>query len=135
MSDIPNNLDWQTIIDLKPHGYAEIRNPENTLMTAGVIESIEIDEGDNVVITLSNSGCFPLDPQMGLPDFEKVWIENETPQLSFPNFMVPFSIQNTPEKGKRVMFGLNLFYLENTETGYKIEIGKPFHGEKKTSAK
>lgn len=114
--------DWKEIVSAQPKGYAEFQDMEQGLVFHGPVESVLIDEEDDVIISLKWVA------QMGLPgkggcgrwvkadDRYKKWI--------IPNLVVPFLYQNT-ERGKRIVFqgayGTHLLYLDEVESGVKLE--------------
>ena len=103
--------DWQRVVDLAPKGYVEF-NDGNTVIH-GPLESIEVDEIDMVVITLKWAARMPYPRK---PGFGKWSNSPENRVKRFPNLMVPFKIKNTPEKGPRVQFGLNILFVDEVQS-------------------
>ena len=81
----------------------------------GKIESIRITDGDNVEIKLRWIASMPYMGQDGFGTWTKVEDERMLTQL-FPNLMVPYVIEDTPDKGERVRFGTaNILYFEDRD--------------------
>ncbi len=104
-------VDWQEVVKREPKGYVELNNGERVLH--GPIESVKINGNNMVVIILKwfakvSLGCH------GLPEGDWEVAENEP--IIFPNSIVPFVIENTPEKGDRVRFkGTNILYFNKVD--------------------
>jgi hypothetical protein len=103
--------DWNEVVQLNPQGYCEIQDDRAGLVYHGPVEKISIDPEDNVIIELKWVA------QMGLRQTEGfgIWKKCEKGHntIPFPNFMVEFVIEPTPEKGHRIRFGMgNIIYLE-----------------------
>jgi len=102
--------DWQRVVDeLQPRGYCEIQDHEAGLVYHGPVESIQVDEMDFVHIH------FKWIAKMGTPGkagFGK-WVkaEDKNKEQVFPNLIVPFVVESTPEKGDRIRFNFNIIYL------------------------
>ncbi len=106
-------LDWNEVVELDPKGYVEL-NDGNTAIH-GPLESIEINEMDFVEIRLKWRAEVPLGDPPGLPQGEWKVAANDEP-IIFPNFVVPFVIERTPDKGPRVRFNnTNILYIESVE--------------------
>lgn len=106
-------FDWQVIADKTPQGYLQMYPAEGRLIHAPV-ESLTINQGDNVVITTSWQAEVPVN-SLGMPTSR--WARRSTNDpITFPNLVIPFTIQETPEKGPRVFFttqyGPGFIYLE-----------------------
>ena len=105
-----NGNDWSVVVKLHPTGYCEIQAPHLQEIHHGDVESIEVDDSDMVVITLK----WVL--QMGVPGSAEFGKWKHAPEgakkVIFPNLVVPFVIEETPEKGRRIRFGLSILYLE-----------------------
>ncbi len=102
--------DWNEVLEKFKKGYLESQDQEKGIVIHGQVKKIEINEMDWVVITLHWVA------QMGLPGRNGFgnWIRGseECLTISFPNFVVPFIIQDSPEKGERVLFsGTQILYL------------------------
>jgi hypothetical protein len=104
---IPN--DWKRVVNLNPKGYLELNNGKRVIH--GPIESIQITNTNDVEIRLKwaatielNQSCLPIGSWRKGPDNSKIVI--------FPNFVIPFEIEETPEKGPRVRFGTNILYID-----------------------
>lgn len=107
------HVDWEEVIELDPKGYMEIQDQKQRLIFHGPIDTIEVDEMDFVRITLKWVA------QMGMPGEDSFgsWEKapDEAKETVFPNIVVPFVIQNTPAKGRRICFGLNIIYIDAIE--------------------
>ncbi len=107
-------VDWTQVVERKPRGYVELNDGKRAMHAP--IESIEINETDSVVITFKWCAEVELGPPLGLPIGEWRLIVNEP--LIFPNFMVPYEIEDTPTKGPRVRFsGTNILYFSADAEG------------------
>jgi hypothetical protein len=102
-------VDWQEIVDKKPKGYLELQNDQHVVH--GPIESVELGDDDIVIIKLKWTA--EMKKENGIPTFE--WKAMTNKPFAFPNLTVPFVIEETPEKGPRVRFGLNILYLNAVE--------------------
>jgi len=101
--------DWSAVVALDPKGYVELNNGK--VAVHGPLDSIEVDGMDFVVITLKWQAQIPLGGPMGTPTAAE-WTAVKDPQpFRMPNFVMPFVVEQTPEKGPRVRFGLNIMYL------------------------
>ena len=105
------HVDWQEVVDRNPKGYWESQNLKLGTVIHGPIESIVIDENDNVIITLKWAA------KNGLPDkgtFKPEWQNDpESRIFMFPNLMLPFVFEEgSHDKGERVRAGLNILYLD-----------------------
>ena len=105
-------VDWQEVVDRKPKGYLELNNGERVIH--GPIEDIAIDESDFVVITLKWAARMELNG--GIPSGRWVVAEEKDKEAIIPNLVVPFVIEDTPNKGPRVRFaGTNILYFNEVE--------------------
>ena len=105
-------VDWQEVVDRKPKGYLELNNGERVIH--GPIEDIAIDESDFVVITLKWAARMELND--GIPGGGWRVAEEKDKKAIFPNLVVPFVIEDTPNKGPRVRFaGANILYFNEVE--------------------
>jgi hypothetical protein len=109
--------DWQQVVDKKPLGYAELN--DSNMAVYGPVASIEIDKDiDFVHINVKWAIKRPLG-QHGIPTGKGKWIVvSNTPICiaQFPNFVVPYVFENTPEKGPRVRFSLgSIIYLNDVQ--------------------
>lgn len=109
-------MDWNIVADRKPQGYIEFNNGKETLY--GPIESVTVSDIDFVELKLKWAIKRPLG-EMGIPTGNGTWeVVSSVPVtiLEFPNLVVPFQIEDTPEKGPRVRFGgLHILYFNNIE--------------------
>ena len=114
--------DWQEIVEIKPQGYAEFQFHKEGLVFHGPVKSVEISNGDIVVITLEWVA------QMGLPGQASfgTWVRGPENMkiIRFPNLVVPFTYQDT-EKGRRIIFSgksgdAHLLYLDSVKSPVKI---------------
>jgi hypothetical protein len=80
----------------------------------GPVEGVSVGQDDDMV-TIELKWV----AQMGLPGSSESGKWKKAPdankKIVFPNLIVPFLIEDTPEKGKRVRFGFNLIYLNAIE--------------------
>src|SRR3989344_716 len=126
-------FDWRRVAEREPKGYLELQTEK--MVIHGPVESLKVNEDDMVVITLKWAArSAPLDK----PGFGKWKTSPEDREVIFPNVVVPYVIETTPEKGERVRFGLSMLYfdpvpgldpakvqgLELDETG-RMEAGAP----------
>jgi len=103
--------DWQEVVELAPKGDFETQDGARILR--GPVEEVSIDEEDNVLIQLKWAATMPTP---GDPGFGE-WTLSPIKVITFPNLVQPFVIEDTPEKGKRVRFNVNILYLEKTGEG------------------
>src|SRR5690349_21471272 len=96
-------IDWQKVVNLNPQGYMELN--DTNIVIHGPVESVIIDDNDNVVITLKWAAEMPY---VGKPGFGTWKNAPQHKKMSFPNLMADFVIEDTPNKGPRVRFGLNI---------------------------
>lgn len=113
--------DWQKVVDLDPRGYVELNDHKKIIH--GPIERVSIDKNDLVHIKMLWAATIDLAP-LGIPKFGSVWQKAEGDDLILPNLLIPFVIEQTPQKGDRIRFGLNLIYIDPIKTN--VEIGKIF---------
>ena len=97
-------FDWKEVVDRNPVGYLELNDGKS--LYHGRVESVSIDDG-TVIIKLKWAAWRPL--AHGLPIGEWEAVPNEP--IAFPNMVVQFVIEDTPEKGDRVRFGMNILYF------------------------
>jgi len=106
--------DWSEVVAMNPHGYAEFQDHEGQTVVHGPVESVTVDDMDDVHIKLKWAA------QMGLPgspEFGKWKFAPDKVEFTFPNFMVEYHVQSTPSKGRRLLFcGFQIMYLE-TQSG------------------
>lgn len=108
-------FDWSTVVERKPQGYIEVNNGKEALY--GPIESTEIDDSDWVQFKVKWAVKRELG-ECGIPVGDGKWkvISSEPCILAhFPNLVVPFEIEDTPEKGPRARFGLSVIYFNNVQ--------------------
>lgn len=103
--------DWNEVVERNPRGYVELNNGKEVVH--GPIESVLIDHFDFVNIRVKWAAKIKLG-QYGIPSGEWEAVSSAPILLmSFPNFVAPFEIEDTPEKGPRVRFaGLNILYFD-----------------------
>lgn len=99
--------DWEEVVKRDPKGYAEFQNQERILH--GPIESVSIDRFDMVHIKLKWAATMA---PPGKPGFGEWRSAPKRREVVFPNLVVPFVFEQTPQKGERVRFGLNILYLD-----------------------
>lgn len=112
-SDRPN--DWQKVVDRQPKGYLELNDGNRVLH--GPIESIRITDEDFVEIRLKWAATMELH-QTGIPSDKWQKASDTQKTILFPNLVVPFEFEQTPEKGPRVRFGFNILYLNEVGGGW-----------------
>ena len=106
-------LDWQEVVDRQPKGDVELNDGKRVLH--GPIKDIRITEGDNVEINLKWVARAELG-QLGIPVGNWRVGKDEEKRIVFPNIVVPYVIEDTPEKGPRVRFaGANILYFNEVE--------------------
>jgi hypothetical protein len=104
---------WAEVVTLNPQGYVEMNDGKR--LVHGPIKGIEIDGTDNVLIELEWAATCLLGAT-GLPVSDEWQLVTPLQPVVFPNFVVPFLIEDTPEKGPRVRFGgLNILYINKIE--------------------
>jgi hypothetical protein len=108
------HYDWKEVVALNPKGYMEIQSEEKGLVFHGPIKKIEINKHDFVILTFEWVAQMPLPGIRGFGEWEKA-PDGKIEQV-FPNLIVPFVIEDTPEKGKRIRFaGLNIIYIDEIQ--------------------
>jgi hypothetical protein len=105
-------IDWEDVASLNPKGDLEIQRRDQGDVIRGPLESITVDDHDNVVIKLKWAARMPTPGNPGFGTWEVA--ADEYRIISFPNLVMPYVVEDTPEKGRRVRFGLNILYLEST---------------------
>jgi hypothetical protein len=106
--------DWKEVVALDPKGYMEIQNQKKGLVFHGPIKKVEVNKYDFVILTFEWVAQMPLPNNKGFGEWEKA--PNEQIVQVFPNLKVPFVIEDTPEKGKRIRFaGLNIIYVDKIQ--------------------
>ncbi len=106
-------VDWQEVVDRQPKGYVELSDGKRVIH--GPIENMQINEGDFVVINLKWVARAELD-KVGLPSGSWKVAEDREKAVVFPNIVVPYVIEDTPEKGPRVRFaGRNILYFNEVD--------------------
>lgn len=112
--DGEERYDWQEVENLAPKGYCEIQDLARRLVYHGPVEKVSVGQNDDLV-TIELKWV----AQMGLPGSPTFGEWTKAPDANkmiiFPNLIVPFLIEETPEKGKRVRFGYNLIYINAIE--------------------
>jgi hypothetical protein len=94
-------IDWQEVVDRNPKGYVELNDMKYA--TYGPVERVEIKE-EVVEIHVKWAARRPLG-EYGIPCGKwEVLSREPTVLTSFPNEIVPYVIEPTPEKGDRVRF-------------------------------
>ncbi len=121
-------IDWNEVVEMNPHGYAEFQNQEEEVVIHGPVESVIIDENDDVIIKLKWAVKMGL---LGTPTFGKWKFAPNKKEITFPNFVVQFTIQDVP-KGRRLLFGVcQIMYLE-TQSSLDTSKIKGFPKEEET---
>ena len=103
--------DWEEVVGLNPQGDFEYQDEESLKILRGPVKQISIDEANQVVIELEWAGEMS---RMGEEGFGK-WSVSRIKAFTFPNLLVPYVVESTPEKGNRIRFGLSLIYIERLE--------------------
>jgi len=104
-------FDWQIVVDRQPKGYVEFNNGKTCVH--GPMKSISIDGDDFVNIELQWAAVVKLG-EFGIPEGD--WEAHNTMLFQFPNLIAPFVIEETPEKGERVRWGVgSLIYFDEVE--------------------
>jgi len=104
-------FDWQIVVDREPKGYVEIN--DGKMCIHGPLKDISIDEMDFVKIELRWAAIVKLG-EFGIPAGE--WEAFDVTLFQFMNLVVPFVIEDTPEKGERVRWGVgSLIYFDEVE--------------------
>jgi len=108
------SYDWNEVVERKPKGYVELNNGKEVIH--GPIQEVRVDDMDNLHIITKWLVRMSLD-DMGIPITGKWEVMSQGPKDlgPWPTFMLPYVIENTPEKGPRVRFGTNILYLEMVE--------------------
>ena len=108
------HFDWEEVVRLAPKGYCEIQDAQRGLVYHGPVDKVVVDDGsDMVVITLKWAAQMGLPGRPGFGEWEKAPDKAKT--IVFPNLMMPFTVEETPDKGKRLRFGDSLIYLDEVE--------------------
>lgn len=108
------HYDWEPVASLNPRGYAEIRAKDGSRVYHGPIEKVKVNVEDVVEIHFRWLATASLN-EFSMPDSDwKVAPSNMNP-IILHNTMTPFVVEQTPEKGPRVRFGLNILYLNEVE--------------------
>lgn len=106
-------FDWQLVVDRKPRGYLELNDTK--WVVHGPVESVAITDNDFVEIKLKWGAKAVLGPY-GIPSGDWEAIPDGELTVSFPNLVVPFVIEQTPEKGERVRYAFaNILYFDPVE--------------------
>lgn len=105
-------FEWHFAEELEPKGYCELNN--GTTIMHGPVKSLTIDDDDMVVLELEWAAVCRLNA-IGMPQGEWQLLPGQH-KVAFPNHTVPFEIEDTPEKGQRIRFGLNIIYVTEQTT-------------------
>jgi hypothetical protein len=85
------------------------------------IKSIIVDESDNVVIELEWTAEMP---KPGQPGFG-TWRMSSHTKMQFPNLVVPYVLEDTPEKGDRIRFAAaSIIFVERIEGVNTLDTSK-----------
>lgn len=105
--------DWNVIVERKPLGYVELN--DGKVAVYGPIQNVTVDDNDIVHIKTKWAIKRGLG-EFGMPITKWEVVSNEpTNFINFPNFMVPFEIEDTPEKGPRARFGFSIIYFNDVQ--------------------
>lgn len=111
--------DWTEVVNRNPKGDFEFQGQGNTIIR-GPVKSVTINDSGFVTIELWWAGEMPV---MGEEGFG-TWKASNKRSFGFPNFLLPYVIEDTPEKGERVRFGISLIYLERLEGENTLDVKK-----------
>jgi hypothetical protein len=113
--------DWRDLIDREPAGHLEWQNPPGEMVFNGPVERTWIDDDTDLVhIKLVWVAQMPYPGQPGFGKWQKGPADKL--EMIFPNFVVPYIIQPSDEKGDRALFaGGCLLYLEDRGMHLKPE--------------
>ncbi len=104
-------MDWNIIADKKPQGYVALN--DGRVEVYGPVQAVTVDDNDTVHIETKWAIKRGLG-ELGIPVTEWEVVSNTpTDFIQFPNLMVPFQIEDTPEKGPRVRFGMSIIYFND----------------------
>ena len=103
--------DWEIVGPLNPTGYAELRSADGKTLFHGPVKEIRVNDSDFVEVHFHWLAMVPLS-EIGFPDGDWEAAPPEANPLVFPNLMLPFQFEETPGKGPRIRFGLNIIYLD-----------------------
>lgn len=110
---LEQHFDWREVVGLQPKGYMETQEAVSGRIIHGPVESVSIDEDDFVHIKLKWAAETWA---IGYPGFGGFKNSPDDIELIFPNLIVPFVFDDTPNKGRRVRFAvLNILYLQPVE--------------------
>lgn len=102
--------DWQKAVALNPKGDFEHQGQGNTIIR-GPIKSLTVNGNDSVVVELEWAAEMPQPGQEGFG----TWKVSTKTTFSFPNLVMPYVVEETPEKGDRIRMGTTIFYIERLE--------------------
>lgn len=119
MSTSKPKYDWQEVVDLKPRGDFEFQGHGNTIVR-GPIKKLTITEFDSVLIELKWAAEMPT---MGEEGFG-TWKASDKRVFSFPNLVLPYVIETTPEKGDRIRFGVSILFVKRLEGVNTLDVTK-----------
>lgn len=97
--------DWEAVVARRPVGYLELNDGKRVLN--GPVKAIQIHD-QHVVVILEKTRFLELD-ENHLPC--PPWIEIKNTPLGWLK-ATPFVYEDTPKKGPRIRFGLNILYFE-----------------------
>ena len=109
-------VDWYIVVEKNPQGYVEFNDGKEAVY--GPVKSVRVNEENGFVeIEAKWVAKRPLG-NMGIPTGDVKWsVVSSVPALIvvFPNLMVPFDLEDIPEKGPRVRFGLSVLYFNDVQ--------------------
>lgn len=104
---------WNIIAEKNPQGYVELNSGREAIY--GPIDTVNVTGEDWVELKVKWVIKRQLG-DMGIPISEWQVVSNMPTNIAeFPNHMVPFEIEETPNKGLRARFGLNIIYFDPVE--------------------
>ncbi|MFA6475857.1 MAG: hypothetical protein WCV68_00425 [Candidatus Paceibacterota bacterium] len=114
-----SSRDWAEVVKRNPKGDFEFQGNGNTVLR-GPVKSITLSDEGLVSIDLWWAAEMPV---MGEEGFG-IWHASNKRHFGFPNFALPYVIEDTPEKGERIRFGISLIYLERLEGENTLDVRK-----------
>lgn len=122
MKTIPKGVphhDWGLVTELDPKGECELQGDGPSIIR-GPIKTILVDKRDYVVVELEWAAEMPKPGERGFGTWR---MSNET-TFRFPNFVVPYVLEDTPEKGDRIRFGTCFMFMKRLEGVNTLDTSK-----------
>ena len=113
-------IDWNIVVDKKPQGYVALN--DGRVEVYGPVQAVNVDDNGTVHIETKWAIKRGLG-EFGIPVTQWEVVSNTpTDFIQFPNLVVPFVIEDTPDKGPRVRFGgLHILYFNDV---HKVDPSK-----------